>query len=134
MSSHRTTAESAHLYRLNGDYNPLHATAEPGAKMGFGGAIMHGLYTWNTSCRALLRELGASDPSNIKEYQARFASPVKPGDTLLTQMWRLGRPDEHGWEEIRFVTRIGGEAGKVCLSNGRAIMRVVDESSSTSKL
>lgn len=40
-----TTKESAHLYRLNGDYNPLHATPEPGQKMGFGGAIMHGLFS-----------------------------------------------------------------------------------------
>ncbi|TVY92549.1 Enoyl-CoA hydratase, peroxisomal, partial [Lachnellula willkommii] len=40
--SHQTTAESALLYRLNGDYNPLHATPEPGQKMGFGGTIMHG--------------------------------------------------------------------------------------------
>ena len=53
---HQTTKESALLYRyvflicprrpktnrirLNGDYNPLHATPEPGQKMGFGGAIM----------------------------------------------------------------------------------------------
>jgi len=86
VSSHQLNAESAHLYRLNGDYNPLHATPEPGAKMGFGGAIMHGLSTWNFAAHALLKELGGSNPDNLKEYQARFAAPVLPGQKLITEM------------------------------------------------
>ena len=122
---HATNAESAHLYRLNGDYNPLHATPEPGKAMGFGGAIMHGLYSWNTTCHALLKLLGARDPANIKEFAARFASPVKPGDCLVTQVWRMGEKDAEGWEDVRFVTSVKG--GKVCLSNGRAKMRCVDQ-------
>ena len=126
-SYHSTNAESALLYRLNGDYNPLHATPEPGRQMGFGGAIMHGLFSWNSTCQGLLKTLGGSDPANIKEFQCRFASPVKPGDKLVTHMWRLGNPDRDGIEEVRFVTLVAG--GKVCLSNGRALMRVVGEKS-----
>lgn len=119
------TKESALLYRLNGDYNPLHATPEPGQKMGFGGAIMHGLYSWNSAAHALLKELGGSDPANIKEFQARFASPVKPGDKLVTKMWKTG--DKKGeWEEIRFTCEV--EGGKVCLSNGRALMKTTSKS------
>lgn len=121
----QTTAETALLYRLNGDYNPLHAHPEPGKKMGFGGTIIHGLYSFNSACHALLLKLGASDPNNIKEFQARFASPVKPGDKLVTQAWRTGE-FKGEWEEIRFVTTV--EGGKVCLSNGRALMKVVGES------
>jgi peroxisomal enoyl-CoA hydratase 2 len=110
------------LRRLNGDYNPLHATPEPGKKMGFGGAILHGLYSWNTTCHGILKQLGGSDPANMKEFQARFAAPVKPGDKLVTEMWKTG--DVHdGWQEVRFVTRV--EGGKVVLSNGRALMRCV---------
>lgn len=90
--------------------------------MGFGGAIMHGLSSWNFACHGILKELGGSDPKNIKEFQARFASPVKPGDKLVTQIWRTGEIKD-GWEEIRFVTSV--EGGKVCLSNGRALMKVV---------
>jgi peroxisomal enoyl-CoA hydratase 2 len=120
VMSHQTTATSAHLYRLNGDYNPLHATPEPGKKMGFGGAIMHGLYSWNVTCHSLLAEFGGGDPANIKEYQARFASPVMPGDKLVTSAWRTGEMKGE-WEEIRFVTQVDG--GKVCLSNGRALMK-----------
>ncbi|CZR61982.1 related to multifunctional beta-oxidation protein [Phialocephala subalpina] len=120
--SHQTTAESALLYRLNGDYNPLHATPEPGQNMGFGGTIMHGLSSWNFAAHGLLKALGGSDPKNIKEFQARFASPVKPGDKLVTEIWRTGEKKGE-WEEIRFVTKV--EGGKVCLSNGRALMKVV---------
>ncbi|OCK85823.1 Thioesterase/thiol ester dehydrase-isomerase, partial [Lepidopterella palustris CBS 459.81] len=118
-----TTPQTALLYRLNGDYNPLHATPEPGIKMGFGGPIIHGLFSWNSTCHAVLQRLGGSDPKNIKEFQARFASPVKPGDTLVTEMWRMGKGEgmAEGWEEVRFVTRVLG--GKVCLSNGRAVVR-----------
>ncbi|KAG8421079.1 hypothetical protein J3459_004023 [Metarhizium acridum] len=124
---HQTTTESALLYRLNGDYNPLHATPEPGQKMGFGGAIMHGLYSWNTTCHLILKTLGGSDPANIKEYQARFASPVKPGDKLVTSVWRTGEK-QGDFEEIRFVTEVAG--GKVCLSNGRALVKVVEGAAS----
>jgi acyl dehydratase len=118
----QTTAESPLLYRLNGDYNPLHATPEPGKKMGFGGAIMHGLFSWNSACHGLLQHLGGSNPANIKEYQARFASPVLPGDKIVTSAWRTGEYKGE-WEEIRFEVKV--EGGKVCLSNGRALMRVV---------
>jgi len=120
--SHQTTPESALLYRLNGDYNPLHATPEPGQKMGFGGAIMHGLSSWNFAAHGLLKAIGGSDPKNICEFQARFASPVKPGDKLVTEIWRTGEMKGE-WEEIRFVTKV--EGGKVCLSNGRALMKPV---------
>ncbi|KAF2766262.1 Thioesterase/thiol ester dehydrase-isomerase [Teratosphaeria nubilosa] len=127
---HPISAEAAHLYRLNGDYNPLHATPEPGKAMGFGGAIMHGLYSWNVTAHAILKLLGGSDPKNIKEYAARFASPVLPGATLVTQIWRMGNADAEGFEHVRFVTSVKG--GKVCLSNGRAKVRVVGQKKTTS--
>jgi peroxisomal enoyl-CoA hydratase 2 len=124
---HQSTKESALLYRLNGDYNPLHATPEPGKKMGFGGDIMHGLYSWNTTAHALLKTLGGSNPANIKEYQARFASPVLPGDKLVISVWKTGEKKGE-WEEIRFVVQVAG--GKVCLSNGRALIKCVDDAKS----
>jgi len=139
---HQTTKDSALLYRyvstlavvyqflltpftfsLNGDYNPLHATPEVGAKMGFGGAIMHGLSSWNFTCHLVLKTLGNSDPANMKLFGARFASPVKPGDKLVTEIWRTNQVDDEGWEDIRFVTKV--EGGKVCLSNGRALKKNV---------
>ena len=123
----QTNRETSLLYRLNGDYNPLHATPEPGKKMGFGGEIVHGLYSFNSTAHLLLKNLGGSDPANMKEYQARFASPVIPGDKLVTSVWRTGEVKD-GFEDIRFVTQVEGK--KVCLSNGRALIRVVGEAKS----
>jgi len=128
----QTGSETAHLYRLNGDYNPLHATPEPGKQMGFGGAIMHGLFSWNAAAHAVLRELGGSDPANLKEFQARFAAPVKPGDKLIFEMWKTGDKQDGGFEDVRFIVRVDG--GKVVLSNGRAIMKTAEKSTVKSKL
>jgi acyl dehydratase len=119
---HQTSMETAHLYRLNGDYNPLHADPEPGKKMGFGGPIIHGLFSWNMSAHAILQAFGSSKPENMKEFQARFAAPVKPADKLITEMWRTGDKDGDGFEEIRFIVRV--EGGKTVLTNGRALVKV----------
>ncbi|KAF4216956.1 hypothetical protein CNMCM8980_008005 [Aspergillus fumigatiaffinis] len=122
----QTTAETPLLYRLNGDYNPLHATPEPGQQMGFGGTIIHGLFSWNSAAHAILKAFGGSNPNNFREFQARFASPVKPGDRLTTEMWRVGDVTD-GFEEIRFVTK--NDKGKVVLSNGRALIKVAKSGS-----
>lgn len=118
----QTTEETSLLYRLNGDYNPLHATPEPGTKMGFGGIIIHGLYSWNATAHGVLKELGGSDPKNLREFQARFASPVRPGDKLTTEIWRTGEVDKDGFEDIRFSTK--NQSGKAVLANGRALLKV----------
>lgn len=89
---------------------------------------MHGLFSWNSTAHGILYELGGSDPKNIKEFQARFAAPVKPGDKLVTQMWKMGNPDSDGFEEVRFVTSV--EGGKQVLSNGRAVVRCVGRAKS----
>lgn len=97
--------------------------------MGFGGPIIHGLFSWNTAAHAVLQELGGSNPLNMKDFQARFASPVRPGDEVLTKMWVLedeGK-DKDGFSEVRFSMEIVG--GKVCLSNGRARVKVVGRKS-----
>jgi peroxisomal enoyl-CoA hydratase 2 len=98
--------------------------------MGFGGPIIHGLFSWNSSAHGVLKVLGGSDPANFKEFQARFASPVKPGDKLVTDVWRVGKAEGYGdgWEEVRFITRVDG--GKVCLSNGRAVIKIAGEAKS----
>ena len=87
---------------------------------------MHGLFSWNAACHGLLQTVGGSDPANIKEFQARFAAPVRPGDKLITEIWRTGQFND-GWEEVRFITRV--EGGKVVLSNGRALMKCAVEKS-----
>lgn len=115
-----TSPSQALLYRINGDYNPLHADPTIGGTMGFPGAILHGLCTWNVTAHAVLKELGGSEASRLKMFQARFASPVMPGDKLIVDMWKTGQTEADGSEEVVFVTRV--EGGKVVLSNGRALL------------
>jgi acyl dehydratase len=92
--------------------------------MGFGGPIIHGLFSWNAAAHEILTVFGNSDPANLRSFKARFASPVIPGVRLITDMWRTGEKVDGEWEEIRFVVRVDG--GKVVLSNGRAVVRVVE--------
>ncbi len=108
-------------HSLNGDYNRLHVTREPGKSLGFGGPIMHGLFTYNCAAYAILKEIGGHNPANLKEFSARFAAPVRAGDVLVTQIWKLGE-FEGEFEEIRFVTLV---KGKAVLSHGRALVKPV---------
>ncbi|OAL23779.1 hypothetical protein AYO22_06098 [Fonsecaea multimorphosa] len=85
-----------------------------------GGAILHGLYSWNAVAHGILKEVGFSNPRALREFSARFASPAKPGDTLITKLWTVGT-GEDGFEDIRFVTM--NQTGKPVLSNGRALLR-----------
>jgi len=117
--TYQTTGQAALIYRLNGDYNRLHVTQEPGKSLGFGGPIMHGLFTYNCAAHAILKAIGGSNPANLREISARFAAPVRPGDQLVTEIWRLGE-FEGQYEEVRFVTWV---KGKAVLSNGRALVK-----------
>ena len=114
---HKTTPESPLLYRLCGDYNPMHGDEEFGKKAGFKGSINHGLLTWNIAARGLLRVVGQSDPKRFKAFGARFKNVVYPGESLRTNIYHVGSKD--GCDEYVFET-IVEEDGRVALSNGFA--------------
>src|SRR5579884_808792 len=77
------------IYRLSGDRNPLHSDPWFAREMaGFPRPIMHGLCTYGVSGRALVAELGKGDAAKITAISARFTSPVFPGETLTTLIWR----------------------------------------------
>ncbi|EXJ70137.1 uncharacterized protein A1O5_07210 [Cladophialophora psammophila CBS 110553] len=64
-----TAEETALLYRLKGDTNPLHVIPEAGRQMGFKGAIVHGLWTYNARLYGVLRVAGNSQAANIKKLR-----------------------------------------------------------------
>lgn len=115
----KTTPEIALLYRLCGDYNPMHADDEFGRRAGFKGHILQGLGTWNIAAHGILRELGGSDPSRLKKFGARFKNVVYPGDELETKMWVVRTAE--GSQEVVFETIVKGD-GRVALSNGYATL------------
>ncbi|KZV75039.1 peroxisomal dehydratase [Peniophora sp. CONT] len=122
----QTTPEQAILYRLSGDYNPLHIDPSIGKAAGFGGVILHGLSTFGFAARALVSSIGGNDPNSLKYYGLRFTSPVKPGDALEVSAWEVGKgPD--GTSEIVFEAK-NLTSGKVVLGNGMAYIRKAEKS------
>lgn len=89
-----TREDQALLYRLSGDRNPLHSDPWFARELaGFPRPILHGLCTYGVAGRALVAALGDGDATRITAIGARFTSPVFPGETLTTSVWRTGERD-----------------------------------------
>lgn len=86
-----TLPQAALIYRLSGDYNPLHADPEYAKKAGFKMPILHGRATFSVVGHALLKTVCGYDPAKLKSMEGRFSSPVYPGETIRTEMWIDGR-------------------------------------------
>ncbi|WP_225821019.1 MaoC/PaaZ C-terminal domain-containing protein [Streptomyces naphthomycinicus] len=80
--------DQALLYRLSGDYNPLHADPEFAKLAGFDKPILHGLCTYGITLKAVVDTLLAGDVTRVRGYRTRFAGVVFPGETLRIRMWR----------------------------------------------
>lgn len=85
-----TAINQALLYRLSGDYNPLHVDPRAAAKAGFARPILHGLATAGVVGRALVRLCCGNDPARLSALRFRFTAPVRPGDAILTEIWASG--------------------------------------------
>jgi acyl dehydratase len=84
-----TTENLPLIYRLSGDRNPLHSDPWFAQTLaGFPKPIMHGLCTYGIAGRVLVAELGGGDAGKIRAIGARFTSPVFPGETLTTSVWK----------------------------------------------
>jgi acyl dehydratase len=108
----KTYANSALIYRLSGDRNPLHADPDAATAGGFKAPILHGLCTFGVAGRAIVKACCEGDPARLKSLQVRFSAPVYPGETIRTEMWPDGG-------EVGFRARVL-ERDVVVLNNGLA--------------
>jgi len=114
----QTLPEQALIYRLSGDYNPLHADPRVGSDAGFGGVILHGLSTFGFAARAILKAVGGGVPSALRYFGVRFTAPVMPGDGLETSVWEVKKAPD-GTTEVAFEVR-NTRTGKIVLGGGFA--------------
>ncbi|MET9961524.1 MaoC/PaaZ C-terminal domain-containing protein [Streptomyces sp. NPDC006326] len=80
--------EQALLYRLSGDWNPLHADPDFAKTAGFDRPILHGLCSYGMTLKAVVDTVLDGDVSRVRAYRTRFAGIVFPGETLRIRMWQ----------------------------------------------
>jgi len=78
---------AALIYRLSGDWNPLHADPVAAEAGGFDRPILHGLASYAAAGVAVSRACGLS-PEQVMSLRCRFTGVVFPGDTLAFHIWR----------------------------------------------
>jgi acyl dehydratase len=110
-----TLPQAALIYRLSGDYNPLHADPAHARKVGFRMPILHGRGTFGVAGHAILKTLCDYDPARFVAMEGRFSSPVYPGETIRTEMWKAG-------SVVSFRATVPAR-GVTVLANGRAEVR-----------
>ena len=85
---------------------------------GFPEPILIRLCTLGHAARAVFGTCVGGEPDCFKALKLRFASPVLPGQTLLTEMWK----EDGGGREV-FVCKVK-ETGKTGLAISNALMEL----------
>jgi acyl dehydratase len=98
-----TRNDQAMLFRLNGDYNPIHADLETAQLAGFPRPILHGLCTFGMANLAVVAHKCGFDPHRIRSVSARFTGPVYPGERLRVEFWNGENGGVHlrAWVDAR---------------------------------
>ena len=102
--------QSALIYRLSGDLNPLHVDPAAARAAGFDRPILHGLALFGVAGFSLAQIRRAS---RLKSLSCRFSAPVFPGESVRTEIWTSGNT-------CFFRTSVP-ERGIVVLDRGRAV-------------
>lgn len=84
-----TSPRAALIYRLSGDWNPLHLDPGVAAAAGFPRPILHGLASYGLAGVAVSRAM-ARDPASLAALSCRFSGVVLPGDEIAFHVWDIG--------------------------------------------
>ncbi|GAA5804675.1 hypothetical protein HPULCUR_010178 [Helicostylum pulchrum] len=115
-----STASQALIYRLSGDYNPLHADTELAPTIGFPKPILHGLCTYGACGHLIIKALADNEPTRFKSIEGRFSSPVFPGETVEVYMWKVDSKDPKT-QGVIFAAKVK-ERDVVVINNGYATL------------
>lgn len=96
-----TRADSALLFRLLGDLNPLHVDAQAARAAGYDRPLLHGVATLGLACWSILRCCAQGDVARLRSLAVRFAGPVYPGELLEVCLWPQG-------DRVQFEARVPG--------------------------
>ncbi|VTU33664.1 Enoyl reductase domain of yeast-type FAS1 [Variovorax sp. SRS16] len=107
----RLSHRAALIYRLSGDFNPLHLDPEFARRMGYARPILHGACTFGSIGLDLIRHVCGDDPARLLRLGVRFSAAVEPGAALETRVWRQAAG------EAVFETR-ELDSGRLVLSRG----------------
>lgn len=89
-----TLPQQALLYRLCGDWNPLHADPATARAAGYDRPILHGLCTYGIALKGAVDRLLNGDVHRVRSYGVRFTGVFYPGETLRVELWAEG-PDRY---------------------------------------
>ena len=81
----------AQIYRLSGDYNPLHIDPDAARFGGFHEPILHGLCTFGHCADLLLTILADGDPARFRKIKVRFSAPVFMNQEIEIRAWHDGK-------------------------------------------
>ena len=85
------------IYRLSGDFHPQHIDWDYAAENGEPRPILHAISYAGVVMRHFISTFIPGEPERLTRFKTRITSPVHPGDTLTTRLWKVGE------NEARFM-------------------------------
>jgi len=83
-----SSPRAALIYRLSGDYNPIHSNPDSAREAGFERPILHGMCTMGMACRAILQQFCDYHPKLLRSMFVRFSQPIMPGETIRFEFFK----------------------------------------------
>jgi len=92
----------------SGDHMPIHLDEKFARSVGLPGVIIHGFCTLAFVARAAVETTCSDDPGRLRTLRARFATPGRPGEQIVTTVKRAAVIGDSEFFELDAVERTSG--------------------------